>query len=259
MGKTLLGGDEQIRDYTIAKKDMVLNFMAGADWNISDGQNNAQIIGLADAVEQTSPATLAQLTAAIASVNSSLNSFLEFKGTLDASNSTAFEAAAHSKGDFYKISVSGDILGVTVNAGDNLYFVNDVLATALVDTDYDVVDNTESADILRIADVIDSLLSQNVAAPLSANQGYELKALIDALSAKVNLRKYGESLTATQSSPILPATAQLPIAGTLRVYRNGSRMFEGSGNDYTANYSTGVITFEFPLKAQDTIVVDYEY
>lgn len=262
MGKTALSGDEQIQDYTIARKDMVLDFMAGTDWDISNGQNNATIVGLTDAVAATSPATKAQLDAAITAINNSLNSFLEFKGTLDAADGgvvSAFEAAAHSKGDFYKVSGTGTILGVSVNAGDNIYLVADVVAASLVPSDFDVVDNTESADILRLADVVDSLLSQDVDAPLSANQGYILKGLIDALSAIVNLRKYGEQLTATQSVAVLPALAQLPIAGTLRVYRNGARMNEGSGNDYTANYSTGVITFEFPLKSQDVILADYEY
>lgn len=262
MGRTALSGDEQIQDYTIARKDMVLDFMAGTDWDISNGQNNATIVGLADATAATSPATKGQLDAAVASINNSLNSFLEFKGTLDASDAptvSAFEAAAHSKGDFYKVSGTGSILGVAVNAGDNIYLVDDVLAGALVVADFDVVDNTESADIIRTGDVIDSLLSQVVDQPLSANQGYILKGLIDALSANVNLRKYGEVLVATQSNPVLPATAQLPIAGTLRVYRNGARMNEGSGNDYTVNYSTGIITFEFNLKSQDTILVDYEY
>lgn len=259
MARTALSGDEQIQDYTIAKKDLVLDFMAGGNWDITNGQNNATIVGLLDAVQASSPATKGQLDAAIASVVATLNSFLEYKGGLDASDDTPFIALAHSKGDFYKIIVSGTIAGEVVNVGDNLYIKNDVLAGALTSADFDVVDNTESPDLLRDADIIDSLLSQDTDKVLSANQGFILKGLIDALSANVKLRMYGEQLTATQSVAVLPATAQLPIPSTLRVYRNGARMNEGSGNDFTANYATGVITFEFPLKAQDVILVDYEY
>lgn len=259
MGKTLLDGDAQIADGTVAKKDIVANFMASQDWDITEGAKDATLIHLKDAVETHSPATLGQLNAAIASIQASLNSFLEYKGGLDASLSTAFEAAAHSKGDFYKITVSGTILGVEANAGDNLYFKNDVTAGNLVAGDFDVVDNTEAANIIRIADIIDNLTSTDADKPLSANQGYILKSALDLLSSRVKAEKLGEKLTATQSSPILPPLANIPIAGTVRVYRNGSRMDIGSGEDLTVNYTTGVLTFEFNLKSADKILVDYKY
>jgi hypothetical protein len=259
MARTLLDGDAQIEDATIAKKDLVTNFMASQDWDVTEGAKDATFIHLKDAVESHSPATLGQLEAAVASINASLNSFLEYQGGLDASNSTAFEAAAHSKGDFYKITVSGSIEGVEANAGDNLYFKNDVLAGSLVAGDFDIVDNTEAANIIRISDIIDNLTTTSVEKPLSANQGYVLKGLIDLLGSRVKAEKIGEKLVATQSSPILPPLANVPIAGTVRMYRNGSRMDEGSGEDFTVNYTTGVITYEFNLKSRDKIICDYKY
>lgn len=259
MARTLLDGDAQILDASVAKKDLVINFLSSQDWDVTGGAKDATLINLADAVDISSPATKGQLDAAIASVEASLNSFLEYKGGLDAGNSTVFEAAEHSKGDFYKITASGDIVGVEANAGDNLYFKNDVALGAIVSADFDVVDNTEAADIIRINDIIDNLTSQSAVAPLSANQGYVLKGLIDLLGSRVKADKFNETLVATQSSPILPPLANVPIAGTVRVYRNGARMLEGSGNDFTVNYTTGVITFEFNLKSADAIQVDYKY
>lgn len=259
MARTLLDGDAQIADATVAKKDLVTNFLASQDWNVTEGAKDATLVHLKDAVESHSPATKGQLDAAIASINASLNSFLEYQGGLDASDSVAFEAAAHSKGDFFKITISGDILGVEANAGDNIYFKFDVAAGALTSSDFDVVNNTEAADILRISSIIDNLTSTEIEKPLSANQGYVLKGLIDLLASRVKAEKIGEKLVATQSVAVLPPLANAPIAGTVRIYRNGSRMDEGSGEDYTVNYTTGVITFEFNLKSNDKIVVDYKF
>lgn len=260
MARTELSGDEQIKDATVALKDLVANFLAGQDWNITAGSNNNTIIGLSDASDPTSPATKSQLDAAVAAINASLNGFLEFKGVLDAAaGAAAFEALAHSKGDFYKIGTSGTIAGEAVNAGDNLYFEADVLAGAITSADFTVIDSTEAPDIIRDADVQDNLTTADASQVLSANQGVVIKALIDALDAQVNNRVVGEQLTATQSIAVLPATSALPISGTLAVYRNGARMLEGSGNDFTVAYGTGVITFEYTLKSADNIQVDYEH
>lgn len=259
MAQTQLDGDQQIKDYSVALKDLSNNFLGAQNWDLTDGAKDASIVGLADAVAASSPATKSQLDAAVAALTATFGSGLDYKGVLDASSPAAFEAAAHAKGDFYKVTVAGVILTQAVNVGDMIIVNKIVSAGALVLGDLDIIDNTESADILRELDVVDSLLSQVANKPLSANQGYELKSLIDLLNAKVKSRKYGEVLTATQSSAIVPPTASLPLPGTLRVYRNGARMNEGSGNDYTVNYATGVITFEFNLKSVDVILCDYEY
>jgi len=75
---------------------------------------------------------------------------LEYIGTFDAS--TGAWPSNVTQGNFFKVSVAGTIDGVELNVGDML-IANKIAATASV-TDFDIVDNTEAADIIRDADVI---------------------------------------------------------------------------------------------------------
>lgn len=50
MSTTQIRGNTQIMDYTVDKGRLVENFLAGADWNITNGNNNATITGLKDPV-----------------------------------------------------------------------------------------------------------------------------------------------------------------------------------------------------------------
>lgn len=84
----------------------------------------------------------------------------------------------------------------------------------------------------------------------------DISDLQDALSERV----FGELPTPTQGVAVLPALANFPVdAGTAQVYLNGIRQIAGAGNDYTINEATGVITFEFNMKNNDAVLVDYEY
>lgn len=255
MARTELRGGDQIKNFTVLKEDLVLDFLGGSNWDISNGGANATITGLADGVNATDAATKGQLDAALAG----LNAGLEYKGVFDASTpSPDLDAQANSKGDFYKVSVAGTYLGISLAVGDMLYFNKDVPAlTTVTAADLDKIDNTESPDLLRDADIVDSLLSTDATKVLSANQGYVLKGLIDALDAEVNTRAYSENKTITNNSAVLPALVNTPVAGTERVYLNGLRMERGAGNDYTISGS--VITFEYPMKTNDKVLVDYEY
>lgn len=254
MARTQLRGGEQILNFTVVKDDLTLDFLGASDWDITNGANNATLVGLKDAVDLTSPATLGQMNTAIAGLVG-----MVYKGVLDvATPSPDLDAIDNKSGDMYKISVGGTYLGKTWNAGDMLIVNNDVDAgTTITGADVDKIDNTESDDILRDADIVDSLLSQDATKVLSANQGYVLKGLIDALDAQVNSRTYSESLAVTHNSPNLPALSNTPVAGTERVYLNGLRLFRGSGNDYTISGNT--ITMEYNLKTNDFVQVDFEY
>jgi len=257
MARTQLRGGDQLLNFTVLREDLVLDFLGASNWDITNGAANATITGVSDGINATDVATKGQLDVAVAAINATLNGFITFKGAVDAGpGQAAFEALAHSAGDFYKVSVSGTIATVAVTAGDNLYFKNDVLAGAIVAADFDVIDNTEAVDILRTGDIVDSLLSSSSTAPLAANQGLVLKGLIDALDALVNLRTYGEFLTITDNSANLPALANTPIAGTERVHLNGLLVERGAGNDYTI--VGGVITMEYLLKTNDKVLVHYE-
>jgi hypothetical protein len=61
----------------------------------------------------------------------------------------------------------------------------------------------------------------------------------------------------TNGSAVLPALINSPMASTEKVYLNGLRVEKGVGADYQINYSTKVITFEYPLATGDKVLVDY--
>ena len=172
----------QIKDQTIELPKLVANFLNGSDWNITNGANDATITGLADGVNPRDAVTKAQLDSLAAAVAGGL----VYRGGLaagsDLSGNTTGNAyldggAGLIKGDFFFVTSSGNITDGTnnlpVNTGDMLIANKDVAddATINVATDFDLIDNTESPDILRTGDVVDNLTSTAVDAPLSANQG----------------------------------------------------------------------------------------
>jgi len=76
---------------------------------------------------------------------------LQYKGKFDASGGSWPEDP--SQGDFYKVSAAGTVGGVDLNVGDMIIANKDV-SGASATADWDVIDNTEAADILRIADIL---------------------------------------------------------------------------------------------------------
>jgi len=254
MAKTEIRGGSQILDNTVVKADLVLDFLGAVDWDVTNGAKNATLKGLKDAVLNDSPATLGQLNASIAGLQS-----MTYKGIIDVVTPTPdLSTIASSVGDFYLVSVAGTYLGKIWAIGDMLIVNKDVAIGAITNADVDKIDNTEDPTIIKQANIVDNVTSSGVTtAPLSANQGFVLKGLIDSINANVKLRKYGEALAVTHNSAVLPALANTPVAGTVQVYLNGLRMLAGSGNDFTVTGS--VITMEYLLKTNDQVQVDYEY
>jgi hypothetical protein len=85
-------------------------------------------------------------------------------------------------------------------------------------------------------------------------------AAISVIESTLTERVFGEYPTLTAGVPALAALANIPVdTGTARVHINGVRARIGTGNDYTINETTGVVTLEFNPKVKDTVVVDYEY
>ena len=254
MAKTEIRGGDQILNNTILREDFVLDIMGAADWDVTNGAKDATFKGLKPAVLDDSPATFKQLNDAINGLSG-----MTYKGVIDVATPTPDLALiASNSGDFYIVSVPGTYLGETWAAGDMMIVNKDVAIGAIVAADLDKIDNTEDPTNIKEADVVDNLTSTGVTTfPLSANQGFVLKGLIDSLSANVKLRKYGEELAVTHNVAVLPALANVPVAGTERVYLNGIRQQRGSGNDYTI--SSDSIVFEGVLKSNDKVLVDYEY
>lgn len=256
MSRTGIHGGNQIRQNTVDRSRLKQDFLESADWNITNGSNDATITGVKDGVNANDVVNKQQLDALESSLQAQFGSGLDYKGALDATGgAAAFEAAAHSKGDFYKISVAGAVEGISVSVGDMVIVNKDVAAGALVAADIDVIDNSESADILRDADVVDNVTTADASRVLSANQGVVLKGLIDGLSSQMWIEEEGVDLAVTAGSAVLPALGHTPIAGSEKIFLNGLRMKAGAGNDYTI--AGQVVTFEYPLLSGDVVLADY--
>jgi len=78
---------------------------------------------------------------------------LEYIGTFDPSGGTW--PSNVTQGNFFKVNGSGTIDGVELNTGD-MIIANKIVSGDTELADWDIVDNTEAADILRDADVIDN-------------------------------------------------------------------------------------------------------
>ena len=253
MARTQIRGSKQIKDFSVNRTKLFLDFLGAADWDLTNGAKNATIKGLADAVLPDSPATLSQLNAAIGGLQG-----MTYKGSIDVSlPSPDLATLASSSGDFYIVSVGGLYLGKTWVVGDMMIVNKNVAIGAILGSDLDKIDNTVDPTTLFQADVVDSLLSNSAIAPLSANQGFVLKGLIDGISANVKLRVYGEEPAITPASAVLGALANVPVAGTLRVFLNGELQKAGAGFDYTLVGQ--VITLSGVIDAGDIVQCNYEY
>lgn len=78
-----------------------------------------------------------------------MSSGLEYKGIWDASTGLPSDTTT---GDFYKISVAGTIGSLEMAIGD-MIIANGTVVGATTDANWDKVDNTEAADILRTGNV----------------------------------------------------------------------------------------------------------
>lgn len=82
-------------------------------------------------------------------INSMVNG-LEYIGTFDAS--VGKWPSNVQQGNFYKVNKAGTIDGIVLNPGD-MIFANKSVTGASTVQDWDVIDNTESPDLLRDANV----------------------------------------------------------------------------------------------------------
>lgn len=257
MAITEIDGARQIQDTTIPRGKITADFLEGSNLDLTGGNNDATLTGLANGVANDDAVNKGQMDTAIAAA---LSGGMTYIGTLDASALTT-QLDNRIKGDFFLISAAGTIDGIAFSIGDHLV-VNADITDFSVDGagKIDKIDNTESDDIIRTGDIVDDLTTGGSTVPLSAEQGVVLKGLVDGTTKRLDERVFGESLVRTTGSPILSAASNIPVtSGTLRLYINGLRGLEGAGNDYTVNYVTGVVTMEYNMKNKDQVLIDYEY
>lgn len=246
---------QQILNGTLLVEDHASNFLNGSDWNITNGTETATITGLKDGVNAADAVTKRQLDVLEAKIGTPMH----YKGLIDVSTpSPDLDTIDNSAGDMYFVSVAGTYLGVAWNVGDMLIVNKDVPAgTTITSADVDKIDNTESADILRQADIIDNLTSTDATKVLSANQGSVIKGQIDTINNARLEPVLGEVLTGTVGSPVLSDLAHTPYNSQVALYIGGDRLREGASNDYTISGKT--ITLNYNLWYAHNILVDYNY
>jgi len=116
---------------------------------------------------------------------------LAYQGTFDASTETELPSDA-SQGDFYKVSGDGTIDGLEMAVGDMIIANKDVSGSSAA-ADWDKIDNTEAADILRTGDVsTDTDLSVE---GTKLTDRATIKSAIDDAVADVSVKATNESVT----------------------------------------------------------------
>lgn len=257
----------QIKDQSITREKLALDFLNGSNLDITNGNANATFTGLAQGVNPTDAVNVAQLNAAISGFTGGVNLRGGLGGAADLTadstgNAYADGAPGYQIGDKFYITSDGSLTvsdgTLAVNQGDVLVINKDIADDAnIVLADLIKIDNTESADILREADVIDNFLSTSAIAPLSANKGKELNdrlSLIEATGQEV----CNETPAVVAASSTV-TIANTPKAGSLKVYRNGQRLCEGvlPNADYSVTGTT--ITFDEQFAADETVQLDYRF
>jgi hypothetical protein len=253
MSFTQIRGNTQIKLGTVDRLRLMTDFLAGQDWDITNSIQNATLTGLKDAVDPTSPITKQQHDLAIAGMSGGL----QYKTTFDAS-ALATQLDNAEKGDFYIVGTAGVVLGISMSVGDHIIINKDVVGTPVA-ADVDLIDNTEAADIVRSTDIVVSLTSTDDTKVLAASQGKVLQDQIDVINNQLTTKVRGEKPIVTAGQAVLGALTNVPLGGTLEVYVNGVLQDEGAGEDYTANFSTGVITMTSPMASGDKVKASYEF
>ncbi len=133
---------------------------------------------------------------------------LEYIGTFDAR--AGVWPSNVTQGNFFKVSASGTIDGVDLNPGD-MIIANKIPAQAQSTvSDWDVIDNTEAADILRDADV-SSDSDMSVDSSKLATRSAIDQAILDATAA-ITIKVKVESATVSGNQFTL---SQTPVSSVV--------------------------------------------
>jgi len=182
----------QSQDLTLTKAKLKANFLEGANLDLTGGNNDATLTGLANGVANDDAVNKGQMDAAIAA---GVVGGMTYKGTIDASVAAGTALDGAVAGDFYYVSVAGILDGISYNIGDHLVVNTDITDFSVDGAGkIDIIDNTESSDILRTSDVVNDLTTGGTTVPLSAQQGVVLKGLADNLQTEVDAIEAGAGL-----------------------------------------------------------------
>lgn len=192
MAITQIDAKRQMQDATLSKEKLQADFLEGANLDLTGGNNDATLGGLAAGSLANDAVNKAQMEAAI---TAAVTGGMTYKGVIDASDATGVTLDGALAGDFYVVSVAGVLDGKSFSIGDHLIVNTDI-------TDFDVdgagkidkVDNTESDDILRDADIQNNLTTSVAGSVLDASQGKILKDVQDNQQTEIDDTQSGAGL-----------------------------------------------------------------
>lgn len=172
-GLTQIDLNRQAEDATLVKSKLKADFLDGADLDLTDGNNNATITGLSAGSTANDAVNYAQMNSAI---SAAIVGGMTYQGVIDCSVATGETLDGASKGDYYYVSVAGTLDGIAFNVGDHLVANSDITDFSVDGSGkIDIIDNTESSDILRNSDIINNLTTATTGDVLDASQGKVLK------------------------------------------------------------------------------------
>lgn len=197
----------QSQDQTLTKAKLKADFLAGGNLNLTDGNNDATITGLAAGVLANDAVNVAQLNAAV-------SGSMSYQGVIDASDGTGATLDGALTGYFYLVSVTGTLDGIAFNVGDHLVVNSDITDFSVDGAGkIDIIDNTESSDILRDADIVNNLTTATTGGVLDASQGKILKDVQDSQQVEIDAIETGAGL-ATDGTYVTPSGSNYIDAST---------------------------------------------
>ena len=192
---------------------------------------DAALAGNSDSRVSSQKAIKSYVDGKVAAINTQISGMLTYKGTLDASLSLAANGITSiTKGQFWKVSVAGSATGITTPSSSSLSVGDQIIANqdsaSPSATMFDAIDNTESADLVKLA-----------AAQVLTNK------TLDAASntiANLGTGNFGSGVIQTSISG--PTNAQIPTALAVKNYADNAAA--SKAKKYTAAISaasTGTI------------------